>query len=171
MEWMFLPLKRYAQFSGRSRRMEYWMWILFTILAGIVLGIVDAVLGLSGDGSGSGNPLRNGLLGNIFSLATFLPSLAVAVRRLHDTNRSGWWILLPVVPLIVAAIAFFGGAASGTPFGSGSIFIVAMLAGLVALICSILLLVWYCTAGTDGPNDYGDDPKSDIPSDLAATFE
>lgn len=169
MEWMFLPLKRYAQFNGRSRRMEYWMWILFTLIAGVVLGILDSVLGLNGGdaGSGAASATRNGLLGSIFSLATLLPSLAVGVRRLHDTNRSGWWILLPVIPVFILAGAFLGGAASG----SGSLIIVAIVAGLAVLGCSILLLVWYCTAGTDGPNDYGEDPKADIPADLARTFE
>ena len=169
MEWMFLPLKRYAQFNGRSRRMEYWMWILFTVIAAFVLGILDFLLGFSNTaaGAGAGSQLRNGLLGNVFSLATFLPSLAVTVRRLHDTNRSGWWMLLPVIPAIVAIVAIFMGAASG----GGSVLIVGIVAGVAVLVILVLLLVWYCTAGTIGPNAYGDDPKADIPADLARTFE
>ena len=169
MEWMFLPLKRYAQFNGRSRRMEYWMWILFTVIAAFVLGILDFLLGFSNTtaGAGAGSQLRNGLLGNVFSLATFLPSLAVTVRRLHDTNRSGWWMLLPVIPAIVAIVAIFMGAATG----GGSVLIVGIVAGVAVLVILVLLLVWYCTAGTIGPNDYGDDPKADIPADLARTFE
>lgn len=147
MEWMLLPLKRYAQFSGRSRRKEYWMYTLFLILVGIVLGIVESILGLGGQatltsetsatGAFFGAIINRGLLANLFTLATFIPSLAVGVRRLHDTNRSGWWYLLLFVPLIGA----------------------------------IVLLVWFCTAGTPGSNDYGDDPKSDTPEELARTFE
>ena len=147
MEWMLLPLKRYAQFSGRSRRKEYWMYTLFIILAGIVLTIVDSILGLGGHATltsetGSGGAFygaiaNRGLLANLFSLATFIPSLAVGVRRLHDTNRSGWWLLLLFVPLIGA----------------------------------IVLLVWFCTPGTSGSNNYGDDPLSNTPEELARTFE
>ena len=96
MEWMLLPLKRYAEFSGRSRRKEYWMFFLFTIMVGIVLGIIDAVLGLN-FGSGFGS---NGVLGSLFSLATLVPSLAVGIRRLHDTDRSAWWLLLVLLPII-----------------------------------------------------------------------
>jgi uncharacterized membrane protein YhaH (DUF805 family) len=147
MEWMLLPLKRYAQFSGRSRRKEYWMYVLFLVLAAIVLGIVESILGLGGhavlasetsaSGAFYGALVNRGILSNLFTLATFIPSLAVAVRRLHDTNRSGWWYLLIFVPLIGA----------------------------------IVLLVWFCTAGTPGPNDYGDDPMSETPEELARTFE
>ena len=90
MEWMILPLKRYADFSGRSRRKEYWMFFLFTIIVSVALGIIDAVLGLN-FGSGFSS---NGVLGSLFSLATLVPSLAVGIRRLHDTDRSGWWLLL-----------------------------------------------------------------------------
>jgi uncharacterized membrane protein YhaH (DUF805 family) len=147
MEWMLLPLKRYAQFSGRSRRKEYWMYALFLLIVAIVLGIIESILGLGGhavlasetssSGAFYGALFNRGILSNLFSLATFIPSLAVGVRRLHDTNRSGWWYLLIFVPLIGA----------------------------------IVLLVWFCTAGTSGPNNYGDDPMSDTPEELGRTFE
>src|SRR5688572_17106125 len=92
MEWMLMPLKRYAEFSGRSRRKEYWMYLLGLIIVGIVVGLIESALGLG--------PViwLYGPLTALLLVATFVPSLAVGVRRLHDTDRVGWWILLPVVP-------------------------------------------------------------------------
>ena len=178
MEWMILPFKRYVQFSGRSRRKEYWMYILFIVIVSLVLSILDGALGLGGrntagstavaGGFGYGASTRGGVLSNIFSLATIIPSLAVAVRRLHDTDRSGWWILLPLVPILIGFSAMFAGFAGGV---SSSLMIVGGVAFLAAFICGIVLLIWYCTDGTRGPNRYGDDPKADIPADLRSTFE
>ena len=95
MEWMLMPLRRYAQFSGRSRRKEYWMYTLFIVILSIVASIIDGGLGLTGE-SGYG-PITG-----ILSLATLIPSIAVGIRRLHDTDRSGWWLLIALVPLIGA---------------------------------------------------------------------
>jgi uncharacterized membrane protein YhaH (DUF805 family) len=80
-------LHKYADFHGRARRSEFWWWALFTVIVSFVAGIIDAVLGTR---SASGN----GLIGSIAELAMLLPSLAVGARRLHDTGRSGWWLLL-----------------------------------------------------------------------------
>jgi uncharacterized membrane protein YhaH (DUF805 family) len=80
---------KYATFPGRAARSEFWYWQLFLTAAGIAVAIVDAVLGLHG------KPL-----GLIFYLVTLVPTLAVGVRRLHDTGRSAWWLLLWLVPLI-----------------------------------------------------------------------
>ncbi len=94
MEWYLTVVKeKYAEFSGRARRNEYWYFVLFNFLISIGLGIIDGVLGL---GAGSGV----GLLGGIYSLAVLIPSLAVAVRRLHDTGRSGWWLLISLIPIV-----------------------------------------------------------------------
>ncbi|MDX1350013.1 MAG: DUF805 domain-containing protein [Putridiphycobacter sp.] len=96
MEW-FLKVVRdnYANFSGRARRQEYWMFTLFSILFSIALAIVDNVLGFTyGQGSG--------LLGTVYSLAILIPSIAVGVRRLHDVNKSGWMLLIAFIPLIGA---------------------------------------------------------------------
>lgn len=84
-------LSQYVGFSGRSLRSEYWYWMLFTVLIGIVTGIIDIALFPFEDAS----PLSS-----IAELALLLPSLAVSVRRLHDVGRSGWWLLLAVVPVI-----------------------------------------------------------------------
>ena len=71
----------YVGFSGRAARSEYWFWTLFVIIASIVAGIIDALLGL-------------GFIGAIISLALFLPGIAVSIRRLHDIDRTGWWLLI-----------------------------------------------------------------------------
>lgn len=102
MNWYIEVLKRYAVFSGRSRRMEYWMFSLINVLIVIGIAIVDNLLGFI---SASGL----GILGTLYALAVFIPSLAVAVRRLHDTDRSGWWLLIALIPLIglIVLLVFF----------------------------------------------------------------
>jgi uncharacterized membrane protein YhaH (DUF805 family) len=87
-------LTQYVGFSGRARRSEYWWFFLFSILVNIVTTILDTTLGTTFDDS------SNGVIGLIVSLALFLPGLAVAIRRLHDTDRSGWWILIGLIPII-----------------------------------------------------------------------
>lgn len=160
MEWMILPLKRYAEFGGRSRRKEYWMFFLFTIIVSVVLGIIDGVLGLTlggGDGA-TATAASTGVLGGIFSLATIVPSIAVGVRRLHDTDRSGWWLLIPVGLLILGLVlgGALGGAAGGGMMGLGAGFGLGILGAVVG---GLVLLVFYCLEGTRGPNRFGPDPK------------
>jgi uncharacterized membrane protein YhaH (DUF805 family) len=87
-------LSKYVDFSGRARRSEYWYFALFNLLVSFVAGFLDAVLGTDYD-TGSG-----GLIATVAGLALFLPSLAVGVRRLHDTDRSGWWILIGLIPIV-----------------------------------------------------------------------
>jgi uncharacterized membrane protein YhaH (DUF805 family) len=101
MNWMVLPLRRYAEFSGRSRRKEYWMFVLFNIIVGIVTTALDALLGFDFGATGPLNALA--------SLALLVPGIAVAVRRLHDTDRSGWWFLLIFVPILgwIALLVFY----------------------------------------------------------------
>ncbi|CAI8741222.1 DUF805 domain-containing protein [Pseudomonas donghuensis] len=86
--WYFEVLKKYAVFSGRARRKEYWMFFLVNILVAMVLGFIDRVAG------------TGAILSNLYSLALLIPGIAVGVRRMHDTDRSGWWLLLPIVNLI-----------------------------------------------------------------------
>ena len=133
MEWMLLPLRRYARFSGRARPKEYWMFILFLLLCFIAIGIVEGLLGLSttehwvrrGPWSfNTGYHTRGGPLTGLFGLAILIPWLAVAVRRLHDTDRSGFWLLIIFFPLIG----------------------------------SLVLLVFFIMSGTRGPNRFGPDP-------------
>src|SRR5882762_6188096 len=100
MDWMLMPLRRYAEFSGRSRRMEFWMWQLFKFLFGSAMFSGDPSQMVAAMGS---MMLLWGLV-MIFWLAIFIPDLAVTVRRLHDTNRSGWWILAPLVPYVIGIV-------------------------------------------------------------------
>jgi uncharacterized membrane protein YhaH (DUF805 family) len=92
MQWYTDVLKKYAVFSGRARRKEYWMFFLFNLVISVILSIVDSVAGTNGSGVG--------IISTIYSLAVLIPSLAVGVRRLHDTGRTGWWILIALIPLI-----------------------------------------------------------------------
>lgn len=101
MNWYVEVLKKYATFSGRARRTEYWMFVLVNLLVSIALGVGDAVLGTATDDG-------TGILGSIYALGVLLPSIAVGVRRLHDMNKSGWWMLLAIVPLVnVVLLVFF----------------------------------------------------------------
>ncbi|MFG2961796.1 MULTISPECIES: DUF805 domain-containing protein [unclassified Streptomyces] len=102
MNWYVDVLKKYAVFSGRARRQEYWMFFLFNVIISIVLAVVGRVIGFSA-------------LGLIYSLAVFLPGLGVAVRRLHDTGRSGWAILIALIPLIGTIILIVWLASEGKP--------------------------------------------------------
>ena len=94
MSWYLTVLKKYAVFSGRARRKEYWMFILFNLIFVIAAVILDSILGTINENSGYG------LISTLYSLAVLLPSFAVLVRRLHDTGRSGWWIFITLIPLI-----------------------------------------------------------------------
>ena len=191
MNWMLMPLRRYADFGGRSRRMEFWMWQLFLFLVNMVVFVIAiAIIGgalfalMSGnpgafdsgadysyDGSadyagdvpvgglaaiGIGGLVIFGLLA-LWGLFILIPNLAVAIRRLHDTNRTGWWILAPLAPYLVAAL--FGVLGVAVPDLAIVAGLVSLLAMLVALGLAVMLLVFYCLEGTRGPNRFGPDPK------------
>src|SRR5918995_7161300 len=109
LSWYLQALMKYAVFSGRSRRMEYWYFVLFNIIVSIVLAGIDGLLlGTLGSGMGVG------LLSAIYGLAILIPSLAVSVRRLHDIDRSGWWILIGLVPLIGTIVLLVFALLEGT---------------------------------------------------------
>ena len=100
MEWYLRVVKKYAVFSGRSRRKEYWMFCLINTLISVALMVVDDTMGTALPGGSLG------LTGSIYSLAVLVPMIAVTVRRLHDTNRSGGWILLLFIP-VLGTLALF----------------------------------------------------------------
>lgn len=132
MEWMLMPLRRYADFQGRSRRKEYWMFVLFIILCEIPLFIIGGLTGgltsgTSGGHAGSAGSLIFCALLALFGLAIFIPALAVQIRRFHDQDKSGWFVLLGLIP-------FIGG---------------------------LIVLVFMCLEGTRGANRFGPDPKTD----------
>ncbi len=135
MDWMLLPLKRYAVFTGRARPREYWMFFLFVVIVSILLAIVETMLGIGTTVTTMSMPAdaygfsymtdhSMGWLSGLFALAMLIPSIAVGVRRLHDTDRSGWWMLLVLLP-------FLGG---------------------------LILFVFMVMGGTRGPNRFGSDP-------------
>ncbi len=138
-------LRKYVDFSGRARRAEYWWFVLFAILLGIVTAILDRIVapGMAAKGTG---PVS--MLG---SLALLLPSLGVSVRRLHDIDRTGWWILIFYVAVAVLVVVALGAAFTGHP---------ATAALLLLVMCAfcIWLIVWFVTKGTAGPNRFGPDP-------------
>jgi uncharacterized membrane protein YhaH (DUF805 family) len=103
MDWFVGALRKYAVFEGRARRREYWFYVLFWIVIAVALNVVDRMLGMYNAEVGVGP------LGGLFWLATLLPSLAVGARRLHDTGRSGWWLLIGLIPIIgaIVLIVFF----------------------------------------------------------------
>lgn len=98
INWYLEALKKYTVFGGRARRKEYWYFILFSIFISIVLTIIDVVTGTFSPKVGMG------LLNGIYSLAVLIPGIAVSIRRLHDTNRSGWWSLIALIPFIGAIV-------------------------------------------------------------------
>ncbi len=102
MEWMIMPLKRYADFSGRSRRQEYWMFVLFQVLVLVAMGVVIGIIGAAG--SGGAMDTIGGIIILLFVLIYLglfvVPMLAVQVRRFHDQDKSGWFILLSFVPAV-----------------------------------------------------------------------
>ena len=94
MSWYLEVLQKYAVFDGRARRKEYWVFLLINILVSVVLIAIDNLIGTFSPQAGFG------LLQGLYSLAILIPSIAVTVRRLHDTGRTGWWILISLVPVI-----------------------------------------------------------------------
>jgi uncharacterized membrane protein YhaH (DUF805 family) len=108
MGWYIEALKKYAVFGGRSRRKEYWYFVLFSLIVSLVLSAIDALLGTFGSAN-------VGLLGGIYGLAVLIPSIAVSVRRLHDIDRTGWWVLIGLVPVIGTIVLLVFAASDGTP--------------------------------------------------------
>ena len=103
MHWLTGPLKKYAVWKGRATRSEYWYFVLFTTLITVGLSMMDLAIGTYDTETGQG------LISALFSLFILLPSLAVGVRRLHDTGRSGWWLwilLLPIIGIIVILVFY-----------------------------------------------------------------
>ena len=150
MEWMLMPLRRYAEFSGRSRRKEYWMFFLMVLLVYVVGGamIFSAVWPAITSGA-SANPFDQfnavGWLGatiiGLAVLAFFIPTIALHVRRFHDRNMSGWWYL---GFLIAGMIPKIGG------------------------LFTLGLLVLMALPGTPGPNRFGNDPKDPLDTEAFA---
>ena len=147
MHWMILPFKRYAEFTGRSRRMEYWMFTLFNTI--VIVALAFLLIGAGGFANlddPNADPMAMGALFGgmglivlIYILAVLIPSIAVTVRRLHDRDMSGWWYL-----------AFFVGG----------------LIPYIGFLISLAFLVLMVLPGTVGPNRFGEDPKGGVAADV-----
>lgn len=159
MKWFLKALRNYANFDGRARRKEYWYFCLFYFLLMIVALAADQVF------FGS---WRAQIIQTLTSLIFFIPSLAVLVRRLHDTGRSGkrvlWYYLLVMLYVIVLVTYVVICAVKGTAGQLNSSLpfqIVAGTGALGILIYAGFMLVWCCTKGTPGENEYGPDPLTE----------
>lgn len=101
MNYYIRMWRKYAEFSGRASRKEYWMAFLFNALVTVGLMMIDAVIGTFSAESGMG------LLSGLYALVALCPGLAICVRRLHDTGRRGWWVLLALVPFVGIFLLIF----------------------------------------------------------------
>ncbi|CBG91462.1 DUF805 domain-containing protein [Citrobacter rodentium] len=111
MNWYLDVLRQYSVFTGRARRKEYWMFVLINMIVSAIINVIQSVVGMDAP-----------YISMLYSLAVLLPSIAVAVRRLHDTERSGWWLLLSLIPIIgtIVIIVFLcqHGTAGSNRFGA-----------------------------------------------------
>jgi uncharacterized membrane protein YhaH (DUF805 family) len=167
---MLMPLRRYAEFSGRSRRKEYWLFFLAVLLFYLALfllmmvmmggAILSAAAGADGSGGEAavgagmmGAMLGGGIIGIVILLTWLLlliPSLAVGVRRLHDIDRTGWWLMLGYGPYILSVILAMAQSVE-----------LAAILNIVSMIGFLVLLVFAVMPGTRGPNRFGPDPKGE----------
>ena len=112
MNWYMEALRKYATFEGRARRKEYWFFMLFNFLAVVILSVVDMGIGTFNEKA------EIGLLSGVYLLAVLIPSIAVTVRRLHDTDRSGWWILLNFIPVVGSVVILVFAILDSQPGGN-----------------------------------------------------
>ena len=145
IDWAKRPITKYMDFNGRASRPEYWWYTLAVIIAAVVIGIVENIVGVD-KMIGPYGPLTL-----IVMLGLLLPGLGVTIRRLHDTNRSGWWILIAVVPYVIVGFMMAMAMRSGSMATMGS----AGLVGILALVGGIVLLIFMVLPGTPGDNSYG----------------
>lgn len=158
MKWFVKCIKNYANFKGRARRAEYWYFILFAMIIYVVAAIVDQIV--------FGRP--SAFFYYAAALFLFIPNLAVMVRRLHDTGRSGkivlWYYLAAfayIIALLVAGASYLTASMQGISVPMPSVgFLVICIGGVLGfMVWGIFFLVWFCTSGNKGDNKYGPDPK------------
>lgn len=165
-DYFIYCFKNYAKFSGRARRSEFWFFVLFNFVISSALNVVSQSLWYATDSYAFLS------ISYIYSLAVAIPALAVTVRRLHDTGRSGWWLLayyLPIVLTVVLFVVFFVQLLSEFSFYKLDSIRAedlpwttvwgVLLSLLLSLIFGILIFVWLCTDSQSGTNKYGPNPK------------
>lgn len=156
---------KFVVFKGRARRSEYWYWTLFTWLVSLIFGGWTLVPNMANITAGNDMSSPVGTLSNVVNLVLFLPGIAVAFRRLHDVNKSGGWLIAPLVCLVVAGIV---GVTSGlsalssmsdtesVSAASGAGLVAALVIGILGFALYIPILVWLCKdGGPNTPNKYG----------------
>ena len=143
-QWAWRPMTRFAQFSGRAPRAEYWWFYLATLVIGFALELLEKPFG------------DNGYLGIIFNVITIIPTIAVTVRRLHDIEKSGWW--LAAFAVTFAPLGYFAFMTEDAQPDFGGMTAVGIISVIIMIILGLTLLVFTLTRGTEGPNRYGDDP-------------
>lgn len=126
---------KYFDFSGRARRSEFWWFVLFFFVAGLIP-----------------------FVGLIVTLAGLIPYFAVAVRRLHDTDRSGWWLLASGIPALIGGVIVFVGFGDGSN-PNNALLAIGGLVYLASVVLGIMMIVWLATDTMPGPNRYGPSPK------------
>jgi len=161
IDWAVRPFQKYADFNGRAARPEFWWYVLLTVVAGVVAMILDSLIGTEK----MVGPY--GLVTLLLLAVTIVPSIAVQTRRLHDTNRSGLWLVGFYIPyaiyvyLAVKAVAALEGmqTTGEMPADAGSLAMTGLV-GLVVLVLAIVLIVFFVKRGTVGENRYGPDPDA-----------
>ena len=147
MDWFKkVVFENYANFSGRARRKEYWMFMLFYVIFSLVLGLISGLLGVVGS-----------LLMVVWSLGLFIPTLAVTIRRFHDSGKSGWWYLAsfaPIVPLSLFAYMSLTETSGGTMMGAWVLLVISIV------ICLIPLIFLFLNS-EPGANQWGPNPKDE----------
>lgn len=145
------PYAKYATFSGRATRTEFWGFYLFFCITSLISYLLDAVTDIP-------------LFSSVFILGSIVPYTAVGFRRLHDTNRSGWWLIATLVlsvPAVIggtmAAAMVLSGAVAGT--SGQSVFLAGLFALIVAVVLNLIVTVFWFLPGSAGHNDYGSNPR------------
>jgi uncharacterized membrane protein YhaH (DUF805 family) len=150
MGWYVKVLKQYAVFSGRASRKEYWMFMLINLIIWLVLPFINGIIrGVLSYGQHQ-HPTHKYLLGIIYGLGVIIPAIAVGVRRLHDTNRSGWLVLLGMIPVALLVYPIIN-----EPQGLGMVLCLL----LIPFVGALILLIFYVQNSQPGENQYGPNPK------------
>ena len=151
--------RKYFTFSGRASRSEYWWFFLFCTLGGFISGFVESLINAV-----SGTPGGPTLLSGAFNLVTFIPGLSVGWRRMHDSGRSGLYLLYPIIAIfgMITFIGFFGDteALTATPDAifDGVFGTVVLISLLVIALSPLIVIWWLCRPSQPGPNTYGPNP-------------
>ena len=174
---MFQPLAKYFEFEGRARRSEYWLWVLFLVLANAALTAVQfSFIGRNSINIGMGVIV---VIKILFGLGMIIPTFSVSVRRMHDSNRTGWWTILPTTVFFISAIVYFslnGVAFMGemenmrnlsetsenpTAIAAAVMTIMRPLIWILVptMLAKLVTFVFRVLDGTPGPNRFGPDPK------------